>query len=88
MIVVILAMPSLLLFSRSSKYSFVRIGGTILALLASSGWITERVLNPSSVIDPLRARATHYAPELAGALFVPRLLSRLLRIVFWSPKFG
>jgi HupE / UreJ protein len=44
MMVVALTLPSLLLMSRTRSYRFFRIGGAVLATLASLAWISERLL--------------------------------------------
>ena len=50
LLVVAVALPSLILMSRTSAYAYLRIPAAIFAVLASLGWITERILNSRALI--------------------------------------
>jgi hypothetical protein len=79
LIVVAATMPSLLLLSRIRAFSLLRIGGALFAMLASGGWIIERLLNMQNAIGPLVESTAHHAPWIASALFLLSLLSLPLR---------
>jgi hypothetical protein len=42
--------PWLILLSRTPKYGYVRVGGALLALVASSAWLMERLTGQSNTI--------------------------------------
>ena len=71
--VVIAILPSLLLLSRTRIYRFPRIGGALLAALASMGWIVERVLNVQNAINPFVEDAAHHAGWIGAFLFLTSL---------------
>lgn len=70
MVVVFSILPSLLLLSRTRSYPTVRIGGAIFALLASTGWIIERVSHIETPVDRIVSLIAAHALWLALALFV------------------
>ena len=70
LVVVIAVLPSLLLMSRTRIYWLPRIGGALLAALASTGWIVERVLNVRNVINPFVEDVAHNAEWIAAAAFL------------------
>lgn len=78
MIVVAAILPSLLLLSRTSGYSVVRVGGAFLAAVTSVGWIIERFLNVQSAIDPIVERAAHHGLAIAATLLLTSLGCSLL----------
>jgi hypothetical protein len=70
LVVVAAILPSLLLLSGTSRYSWFRMGGAMFAGIASAGWIVERLLNVHGPIDFLVDAVAHRAIWLAGGLFV------------------
>jgi hypothetical protein len=78
LIVVSATMPSLVLLSRARAYQFVRIGGALLAGIASLGWIAQRLLNLHNSVDLVIDGVTHRAVWIGGVLFVLSLLCWLL----------
>ena len=79
LLVVAATMPSLVLLSRTRTYSVVRVGGALLAGLASLGWIAERWLNVPTPIDAVVNRLAQHAGGMAGGLFLISLIAWLLR---------
>ncbi len=77
MIVVAATMPSLLLLSQTSGYSFLRIGGALFAGSASVGWIAERLFSLHNPVDVVVDSIAHHALWIAGALF-------LISVICWS----
>jgi len=69
-IVVSAAMPSLVLLSRTRAYSLLRIGGALFALLASAGWIAERLLKIHNPVDTVVDSVAHRAFWIASMLFL------------------
>lgn len=51
LLVVALILPSLLLMSRTTTYSKLRVGGAIFAGVAASAWIAERVFGVQTPVD-------------------------------------
>ena len=76
LVVVIAVLPSLLLMSRTRIYWLPRIGGALLAALASVGWIVERVLNVRNVINPFVEDVAQNAERIAAA-------ASLVSLVCW-----
>ena len=79
LVVVAGTMPSLLLLSRTHKYSVLRITGALFGGLASAGWIAERLLNVHNPVDRAIDLIAHSAVWIAGALF-------LIGLVSWSQR--
>jgi hypothetical protein len=77
LIVVAVTLPSLVLLSRSSAYSFLRIGGALFAGLASVGWIAERLFDVHSSVDVVVGIVAQHAVWIAMGLFLLSLLSWL-----------
>ncbi len=73
-LVVAVALPSLILMSRTSAYLYLRIPAAIFAALASLGWITERILNINTPVDTIVNAVAQHAAALAGALFAVSLV--------------
>lgn len=67
-IVVAVTLPSLMLLSRTSTYSILRVGGAIFAGAASFGWVLERLLNIQTPVDAIVNAVAHHALWLALAL--------------------
>ena len=86
LIVVAAILPSLLLLSRTRAYSLLRIGAALFAILASMGWIGERLLNMQNSLDSVVEIAAHHAPWIAAAIFLVSVLlySQPTRRVQWS----
>jgi hypothetical protein len=57
-----LTIPWLILLSRTRAYSFVRCGGAALAIVASVGWIANRISGAPNAIESVTATATRLAP--------------------------
>jgi hypothetical protein len=75
LIVVAATMPSLVLMSRTGRYSALRIGGALFAGFASIGWIVERWLNwDNSWVELVVDSIAQHAGWFAGLLFVVSLL--------------
>jgi hypothetical protein len=77
--VVAATIPSLLLMSRTRGYPFLRMSGAVFAVLASGGWIVERLLGLRSSVDVVVSNATHHAAWISGTLF-------LISLVCWRMK--
>jgi HupE / UreJ protein len=77
--VVAATIPSLLLMSRTRGYPFLRMSGAVFAVLASGGWIVERLLGLRSSVDVVVSNATHHAAWISGTLF-------LISLVCWRVK--
>jgi HupE / UreJ protein len=78
-VVVAATMPSLVLLSRTSAYSVVRIGGALFAGLASVGWIAERLLDVHNSVDLVVDHVAHRAAWIAAVLFLFSLACWSLR---------
>jgi hypothetical protein len=74
MAVVVATLPSLLLMSRTRAYPWLRTGGALFAIVASIGWIVERVLGLRSSVDFVVNNIAHHAGVLAGGLFLTSLV--------------
>ena len=79
LLVVVATMPSLLLLSRTRWYSFVRVGGALVAGIASLGWIGERLLDRGNPIDAVVENLAKMAPWGACVLFVLSLFGWMTR---------
>ncbi len=78
LIVVAVTMPSLVLLSRTSSYSVLRIGGALFAGFASLGWIAERLLGVHNSVDGVVHGAAHHGLWIAVGFFVISLTCSLL----------
>ena len=78
LIVVAVTMPSLVLLSRTSSYSVLRIGGALFAGFASLGWIAERLLGVHNSVDGVVHGVAHHGLWIAVGLFVISLACSLL----------
>jgi hypothetical protein len=74
LVVVAAVLPSLVLLSRTNRYSVLRIGGGFVACYASAGWIAERLLNFHNYFDPILASVAHCTIWIGSALFVVSLV--------------
>jgi len=69
-IVVAVTLPSLMLLSRTSAYSMLRIGGAMFAGAASLGWFLERLLNIQTPVDAIVNALAQHALWLALILLL------------------
>ncbi len=74
LLVVAVALPSLILMSRTSTYTYFRVPAAIFAALASLGWITERLLNINTPVDTIVNAVAQHAAAIAGVLFLISLV--------------
>jgi hypothetical protein len=77
--VIVAALPSIILLSRTVTYKFVRVGGALFATVVSVGWIIERTFNVPNVISSPVEMAAHHAPWIAVSFFLSSLLCWSLR---------
>ena len=78
--IIILTVPWLLLLSRTSAYSAVRVSGAGLASLAALAWLIERLSGQPNTLTILIAQAIPYAFWLLGGLVLIAALS------FWRTQ--
>jgi hypothetical protein len=77
--VVTVALPALLLLSRTKSYSAFRIAGAAFACVASCAWIAERVLGqPNRIGDGVESLA-HHGVLLAVALWASSALAWMMQ---------
>jgi hypothetical protein len=69
-IVVAVALPPLMILSRTSAYSSLRMGGAMFAGVASLGWVLERLLNIQNSVDSIVNAITHHVLWLALNMLV------------------
>jgi hypothetical protein len=81
LVVVAVALPSLILMSRTRAYRYLRIGGAVFAGVASVGWIAERLFGVPNPVGGVVDLIAHHAAWIAGALFLISLACRGLRDV-------
>jgi hypothetical protein len=62
--VILLIVPSFILLSKTKLYSFIRIGGAIIAGIAAIAWIIERVFQRSNFITNFVQQSSKFAPYL------------------------
>jgi hypothetical protein len=74
LVVVAAVLPSLVLLSRTSRYSVLRIGGAVFACFTSAGWIVERLLNVHNHFGPVVGSVGDGAIWIGSALFVVSLV--------------
>ncbi len=87
LLVVALTLPSLLLLSRTSSYSLLRIASALFAGVASLGWIAQRLLGVPNSVDLVVNAVANRALWLAAALLLLSLLSSLPpQNSSWFPK--
>lgn len=60
--VIALIVPWLIMLSLTRAYPWIRVGGALLAAIAASGWIVNRVSGESNGIERLMATLTGFAP--------------------------
>lgn len=77
--VIIAVIPWIILLSRTSFYSIFRIGGAILATIASLGWIIERIYENPNFITKLILTISTYAIWLLGVLIITSVLGYFLK---------
>jgi HupE / UreJ protein len=68
--VVAAVLPSLLLMSRTKLYPFLRIGGAVIAGLASTAWIAERIFDMPTPVNAVVNIVARHGALCAVALFV------------------
>jgi hypothetical protein len=78
MLVVAAILPSLMLMSRTRAYPILRMGGAILAGLASSGWIAERLFDVPTPVNLIANAFARHALLIAVNLLVVSLACKLL----------
>ena len=61
LIVVATVMPVLILMSRTGAYAFCRVGGALVAGVASVGWIAERLFHLPNLAGVVANNMAHYA---------------------------
>ena len=79
LLVVAMVLPSLLIMSRTSAYSFFRIVGATFAGIAAAMWIAERLLNVETHVDAIVNVIAHRGTVCAGILFAASLACLLFR---------
>ncbi len=77
LVVIAAVMPSLVLLSCTPAYKPGRVGGALFAMLASAGWLMERVLNIQTSTDTLVNGIAHHAFLAAASLL-------LISVVCWA----
>jgi HupE / UreJ protein len=80
--VIALTMPWFVLISQTAAHPCVRIGGAIFAILASAGWIFNRVSGVSNVIERSMNTVTELAPLgilVLAAVAIPAYLYTMIR---------
>jgi hypothetical protein len=60
--VIALTLPWLILMSQTTVYPWVRTAGAGLAIIASAGWIVNRVSGVSNVVERAMSTVTEWAP--------------------------
>ncbi|MEZ0485613.1 HupE/UreJ family protein [Fibrella aquatica] len=68
LVIIALTLPWLLLLSRTPIYSFVRVGGALLATLAAVAWVFERISGQANAITNGITRVAPLAPYGLAAL--------------------
>lgn len=76
MAVVAITLPSLLLVSRTSLYGYFRIGGAILATLASIAWISERRFHSQTPLDSIMNTIARHGFVVGAAFLAASLACR------------
>lgn len=79
-------LPSLLLLSRTSVYVPFRVGGALLAMLASLCWITERLLDVQTDVDLLAQGFAQRGLWIAVSLFLISLACWLVAGAHHEPR--
>lgn len=74
-VVIVAVIPWLILFSRTSFYTNLRVFGAILAGIASIGWIIERLIEKPNLITSSIEKATKYHLFILVFLIFLSLLS-------------
>ncbi len=75
LVVIIAVIPWLILLSRTSFYSFFRVGGAVLATIAAIAWIIERLLEKPNIVTDLITKVANYSVWLLGVLIFGAILS-------------
>ncbi|GAA4493113.1 hypothetical protein GCM10023172_01240 [Hymenobacter ginsengisoli] len=78
--VIFLTLPWLLLLARTPAYPRVRVGGAILAALAATGWVVERISGQANELGQTAAQVATYAPYGLG------LLAALALLLTWQQR--
>jgi hypothetical protein len=80
--VIALTLPWLLLMSQTGAHPGVRIFGALFAILASAGWIANRVSGVSNLIERWMSTLTDLAPLgilFLAAVTIPAYVYTMLR---------
>jgi len=78
--VILITVPWLLLLSRTTIYTGLRIGGAVLSGIAAGAWMTERASEQVNPVSGLLQRGAPYAPWLVG------MLAAIALVTFWVEK--
>jgi HupE / UreJ protein len=68
LIVVMAALPSLVLLSRTRLYAGIRTAGALFAAIAAGGWIAQRLWDAPNPADAVVSSLAHAAPWIALGL--------------------
>lgn len=79
LLVVGLTIPWLLLLACTSYYKYVRLGGAVLAGLAATAWLVERLSGDSNALTRALATAVPHAPWLLASLAIGSVVLYLRR---------
>jgi len=75
--VILCIMPWLFVLSKNKFYQWVRITGALLAIIASLGWILERISNEPNVVSNIVQRIADEGKWLAAGLAVLATISSI-----------
>lgn len=77
--VIVTIFPWLIILSKTSFYSIIRISGAVFSTLAAAGWMMERITEDSNFIADLTQRIVGDAPWLVLALAITAIGSLSLK---------
>jgi hypothetical protein len=78
MVVVAITLPSLLIMSRTLMYRYCRVGGAVLAAIASIAWISERLFDIQTPVDSIVDAIARHGFVMAVLLLAASLACRYL----------
>ena len=78
LVVIAIVLPSLLSMSRTKAYPILRIGGALVAGLASIAWIAERLLDVPTPVDAVMNVVARHGVLAAAMLLVISLACKFL----------
>jgi len=78
LVVVLAALPSLILLSRTALYSAIRIGGAVLAGTAATGWIAQRLWDLPNPADAMVSALAQGALWIAIGLTLLGIATRII----------